>query len=112
MSTDVEQDALPANMSNLELNREKSDEVNTQPDSAARYVVGFKLALILGSVSLACFLMLLDTMVISTVCGRYLTPLDLLLTIRAHFQAIPSITDTFNSLPDIGWYASAYQFGR
>ncbi|EGE01168.1 MFS transporter [Trichophyton equinum CBS 127.97] len=25
--------------------------------------------------------------------------------------AIPRITDTFNSLPDVGWYASAYQFG-
>lgn len=108
ISTDVKQDAL----SNPESNLEKSDEVDTQPDSAARYVVGFKLASILGSVSLACFLMLLDTMVVSTVCSQYLTPLELLLTTRAHFQAIPSITDTFNSLPDIGWYASAYQFGR
>ncbi|KAH6845699.1 major facilitator superfamily domain-containing protein [Chaetomium sp. MPI-CAGE-AT-0009] len=55
------------------------------------YVTGFKLAIIVASVALACFLMLLDTMIIST--------------------AIPRITDTFNSLPDVGWYASAYQFG-
>ncbi|KAI1416184.1 efflux pump [Hypoxylon sp. FL1857] len=55
------------------------------------YVTGIKLGLIVASVALACFLMLLDTMVVST--------------------AIPRITDTFNSLPDVGWYASAYQFG-
>jgi MFS family permease len=60
-------------------------------DASAGYVTGPKLALIVGSVALACFLMLLDTMIIST--------------------AIPRITDQFNSLPDVGWYASAYQFG-
>ncbi|CAG8953372.1 hypothetical protein HYFRA_00010117 [Hymenoscyphus fraxineus] len=87
ISTNAKRDAL----ANLELKPEKPGEVDAQPDSTTGYVVGFKLASILGSVSLACFLMLLDTMVIST--------------------AIPSITDTFNSLPDIGWYASAYQFG-
>ncbi|KAF2757491.1 MFS general substrate transporter [Pseudovirgaria hyperparasitica] len=55
------------------------------------YVTGFKLVLIVASMALACFLMLLDTMIVST--------------------AVPRITDTFNSLPDVGWYASAYQFG-
>ncbi|KAK3329998.1 major facilitator superfamily domain-containing protein [Apodospora peruviana] len=55
------------------------------------YVTGFKLAIIVASVALACFLMLVDTMVIST--------------------AIPRITDEFRSLTDVGWYASAYQFG-
>ncbi|KAI0115567.1 efflux pump [Nemania sp. FL0031] len=52
------------------------------------YVVGKKLALVVGSAALACFLMLVDTMVIST--------------------AIPRITDEFHSLADAGWYASAY----
>ncbi|KAI0111767.1 efflux pump [Daldinia grandis] len=60
-------------------------------DSSNEYVTGIKLVLIVASVALACFLMLLDTMVVST--------------------ATPRITDTFNSLPDVGWYASAYQFG-
>ncbi|KJK79855.1 hypothetical protein H634G_04094 [Metarhizium anisopliae BRIP 53293] len=64
---------------------------DSKPQSGVGYVTGLKLALIVGSVALACFLMLLDTMIIST--------------------AIPRITDTFNSLPDVGWYASAYQFG-
>lgn len=39
--------------------------INTNSDT--EYVTGFKLVLIVGSVALACFLMLLDTMVISTV---------------------------------------------
>ncbi|KAK9438051.1 efflux pump [Metarhizium brunneum] len=64
---------------------------DSKPQNGVGYVTGLKLALIVGSVALACFLMLLDTMIIST--------------------AIPRITDTFNSLPDVGWYASAYQFG-
>ncbi|KAF2789982.1 efflux pump [Melanomma pulvis-pyrius CBS 109.77] len=55
------------------------------------YVTGWKLVAVVAGVALACFLMLIDTMIIST--------------------AIPRITDDFNSLADIGWYASAYQFG-
>ncbi|KAF3764671.1 MFS general substrate transporter [Cryphonectria parasitica EP155] len=51
-------------------------------DTEEGYVTGVRLAVIIGSVSLACFLMLVDTMIIST--------------------AIPRITDTFNSLPDVG----------
>ncbi|KAI1121323.1 hypothetical protein F5Y10DRAFT_272195 [Nemania abortiva] len=63
-----------------------------QGEDGSQYVTGFKLVIIIASVSLACFLMLIDTMVIST--------------------AIPRITDEFNSLASVGWYASAYQFGR
>ncbi|RYP32943.1 hypothetical protein DL767_004959 [Monosporascus sp. MG133] len=55
------------------------------------YVTGIKLGIVVASVAMACFLMLVDTMVIST--------------------AIPRITDEFQSLADVGWYASAYQFG-
>ncbi|KAI0173703.1 efflux pump [Hypoxylon sp. FL1284] len=69
----------------------ETGKVDIKPFSPDEYVTGFRLALIVGNVALACFLMLLDTMVVST--------------------AIPKITDTFNSLPDVGWYASAYQFG-
>ncbi|CAG8955746.1 hypothetical protein HYFRA_00011012 [Hymenoscyphus fraxineus] len=60
-------------------------------DSNPDYVTGMKLVLVVASVALSCFLMLVDTMVIST--------------------AIPRITNQFSSLADVGWYASAYQFG-
>ncbi|KAF2269978.1 efflux pump [Lojkania enalia] len=75
----------------LDSDDKEADNADIKSDNAAGYVTGFKLALVVGSVALACFLMLLDTMVIST--------------------AVPRITDAFNSLPDVGWYASAYQFG-
>lgn len=45
----------------------EAGNADIKPDSATGYVTGFKLALVVGSVALACFLMLLDTMVISTV---------------------------------------------
>lgn len=67
-----------------------SIERNSQDDSVDQ-ISGLKLAVVVASVVLSCFLMLMDNLIVST--------------------AIPSITDTFNSLPDIGWYASAYQFG-
>ncbi|KAK0712206.1 efflux pump [Apiosordaria backusii] len=67
------------------------EEPISKPDIAPQYVTGFKLGVIVASVALGCFLMLVDTMVIST--------------------AIPQITDEFLSLTDVGWYASAYQFG-
>ncbi|KAK8017143.1 major facilitator superfamily domain-containing protein [Apiospora marii] len=63
-----------------------------KPVSGREYVTGIKLAVIVAAVAFASFLMLLDTMIIST--------------------AIPRITDEFHSLVDVGWYASAYQFGR
>ncbi|KAI1403324.1 major facilitator superfamily domain-containing protein [Hypoxylon fuscum] len=70
----------------------QSDSIkgNSQDDRVDK-ISGLKLALVVASVALSCFLMLLDNLIVST--------------------AIPSITDTFHSLPDIGWYASAYQFG-
>ncbi|KAK8021792.1 hypothetical protein PG990_006930 [Apiospora arundinis] len=55
------------------------------------YVTGIRLVLVITSAIVACFLMLVDTMVIST--------------------AIPRITDEFRSLADVGWYAGVYQFG-
>ncbi|KAL1848718.1 hypothetical protein Daus18300_013508 [Diaporthe australafricana] len=65
---------------------------NEKPEPIAEYVAGVKLAVIVAAVSIASFLMLLDTMIVST--------------------AIPRITDDFHSLADVGWYASAYQFGH
>jgi hypothetical protein len=43
------------------------DKEVAKPDEP-EYVTGFKLVIIVASVALACFLMLLDTMIISTVC--------------------------------------------
>ncbi|KZZ97690.1 efflux pump [Moelleriella libera RCEF 2490] len=68
-----------------------SKETDHPEENICDYVTGYKLAIIMASICLSCARMLLDTMIIST--------------------AIPRITDTFNSLPDVGWYASAYQFG-
>ncbi|KAI0449664.1 major facilitator superfamily domain-containing protein [Xylaria acuta] len=54
-------------------------------------VTGAKLVLLLASLTLAAFLIFLDSSIIST--------------------AVPKITDEFNSLKDVGWYGSAYQLG-
>ncbi|KAH7384634.1 major facilitator superfamily domain-containing protein [Pyrenochaeta sp. MPI-SDFR-AT-0127] len=61
------------------------------PKLDREYVTGVKLYIIVAAVAFVSFLMLLDNMIVST--------------------AIPSITDDFHSLADVGWYASAYQFG-
>ncbi|KAM4055195.1 major facilitator superfamily protein [Hirsutella rhossiliensis] len=52
------------------------------------YVTGWKLVGMIMSITMACFLVLLDMSVIVT--------------------AIPEITTYFHSLPDVGWYGSAY----
>ena len=57
-------------------------------DEDYEYVTGLKLAMAITSVTLVAFLMLLDTSIIAT--------------------AIPRITSDFHSLPDVGWYGSAY----
>jgi len=63
------------------------------PDASAiikqEYVSGLKLLPIMTAITLAFFLMLLDTSIIVT--------------------AIPVITNHFHSLPDVGWYGAAYQ---
>ncbi|KAI0964897.1 major facilitator superfamily domain-containing protein [Xylaria arbuscula] len=58
---------------------------------ADEYVTGHKLVILVACIAMSCFLVLIDTMVVST--------------------AVPKITDQFKSLADVGWYASAYQFG-
>ncbi|KAH8163366.1 hypothetical protein CIB48_g4886 [Xylaria polymorpha] len=52
------------------------------------YLSGLRLVLILGGVTLAAFLILLDASIVAT--------------------AIPTITSDFHSLNDIGWYGTAY----
>ncbi|OAA61775.1 Major facilitator superfamily domain, general substrate transporter [Niveomyces insectorum RCEF 264] len=63
----------------------------TGGEANTEYVEGIRLVFILLSVSLACFLVLLDTSIVST--------------------AVPKITDDFHSLRDVGWYASSYSLG-
>ncbi|ETS76724.1 hypothetical protein PFICI_12111 [Pestalotiopsis fici W106-1] len=58
-------------------------------DENKEYVTGVKLLVVMCSVALTCFVMGLDTSIIST--------------------AIPYITSEFKSLSDIGWYTAAYQ---
>ncbi|EXJ80524.1 hypothetical protein A1O1_08670 [Capronia coronata CBS 617.96] len=53
------------------------------------YVTGIKLYMILAAMVLAQFVVMLDISIMAT--------------------AIPRITNTFNSLLDVGWYGSAYQ---
>ncbi|TGJ83973.1 hypothetical protein E0Z10_g4806 [Xylaria hypoxylon] len=58
-------------------------------DALDDHLTGFKLFALLFSTSLIFFVLLLDTSIIST--------------------AVPKITSEFHSLPDVGWYAGAYQ---
>ncbi|KAI1293911.1 efflux pump [Xylaria venustula] len=69
---------------------ERRDPPNSRCEDSdtAEFPSGAKLWAILIAVTLASFIMLLDMTIIAT--------------------AIPRITDEFSSLPDIGWYGSAY----
>ncbi|KAI1813743.1 MFS general substrate transporter [Poronia punctata] len=58
-------------------------------DALNDYLTGIKLFALLCSTGMIYFVLLLDTSIIST--------------------AVPKITSEFHSLPDVGWYAGAYQ---
>ncbi|KAI1134501.1 putative efflux pump [Hypoxylon sp. FL0543] len=62
-------------------------QIQTREDGT-EYPTGLKLGLITLALCLSVFLMALDNAIIAT--------------------AIPKITDAFHSLPDVGWYGSAY----
>ncbi|KAK7966150.1 MFS multidrug transporter [Apiospora aurea] len=68
-----------------DLTQEKTGE-------SVEYISGFRLLAVMIAVVLAAFLMLLDISIIST--------------------AVPRITSDFHSLPDVGWYAGAYQLAN
>ena len=75
------------------------------------YVTGFKLHVVIVTVTLACFTMLLDTSIVSTVRTALafgIMPAPLLI----EWQAIPRITNQFHSLSDIGWYGSSYLLAK
>ena len=65
-----------------------ADKAADPSEEEHEYVTGFKLLIIMISVTLVAFLMLLDTSIIAT--------------------AIPKITTDFHSLNDVGWYGSSY----
>ncbi|KAF5874199.1 putative mfs multidrug transporter protein [Botrytis fragariae] len=52
------------------------------------YISGYKILVVMAAITLTTFLALLDTTIVAT--------------------AIPRITSHFHSLPDVGWYGSAY----
>ncbi|KAI0454546.1 major facilitator superfamily domain-containing protein [Xylaria acuta] len=66
-----------------------SSEGPQEGDALNDYLTGFKLFTLLCSTGLIFFVLLLDNSIIST--------------------AVPKITSEFHSLPDVGWYAGAYQ---
>ncbi|KAI0391557.1 efflux pump [Xylariaceae sp. FL0594] len=68
------------------MEREKPN--HNEEEGSDKYLSGIRLWALLAVITLASFVMFLDVTIIST--------------------AIPYITDEFMSLPDIGWYGSAY----
>ncbi|EXJ81084.1 hypothetical protein A1O3_07372 [Capronia epimyces CBS 606.96] len=87
---------LPRSMSSRSDLPRKPEKDTLQTDDATyatkheeEYVTGIKLYMILAALVLAQFVVMLDISIMAT--------------------AIPRITNTFNSLLDVGWYGSAYQ---
>lgn len=79
-----------------------------EEDPENHYVTGYKLVAIVVALVLASFLMLLDTSIVSTVCN---IKIHHVMTPTNDAQAIPAISDEFQSLEDVGWYAAAYNLG-
>ncbi|KAF2259733.1 efflux pump protein [Lojkania enalia] len=77
------QAAIPPPNSSAEGSIEETDK------DEVKYLRGFKLFAVVGAVTLACFLSMLDNSILST--------------------ATPLITTQFHSLSDVGWYAGAFQ---
>ncbi|KUJ06981.1 MFS general substrate transporter [Mollisia scopiformis] len=73
---------------NLESLKEDPTKQDNNDDEEPEYIEGIKRLLVVGTVTLAAFLMLLDSSIIVT--------------------AIPKITDQFHSVADVGWYGSAF----
>ncbi|TGO75622.1 hypothetical protein BELL_0202g00050 [Botrytis elliptica] len=69
----------------------KRDERNggeEDGDENQEYISGYRILVVMTAITLTTFLALLDTTIVAT--------------------AIPRITSHFHSLPDVGWYGSAY----
>lgn len=70
------------------LNATEKEATGNPEEDEMEYPHGLKLVIILAALCLAVFLVALDQTIIST--------------------AIPTITNQFNSITDIGWYGSSY----
>ncbi|EFE44107.1 hypothetical protein TRV_01125 [Trichophyton verrucosum HKI 0517] len=81
-----------------DLDSQKPEKIDTSPETSVEYVTGFKLVLIVSSVALACFLMLLDTMVIGTLTSCSAAPQPL----------TGKIYTSFNSKVRIYWLLYIY----
>ncbi|KAI0533267.1 major facilitator superfamily domain-containing protein [Xylaria digitata] len=75
-----------ANKSQDDINNNTAELTPAQTNH--EYPTGLRLALVLSSVYISLFLVSLDRLIVTT--------------------AIPAITNEFDSLPDVGWYGSAY----
>lgn len=73
------------------LSRGSSQEDASQEESRT-YITGWKLFSLMFALVTSVFVVLLDMIIIVT--------------------AIPKITSTFHSLPDVGWYGAAYNLAR
>lgn len=82
----------PFNEFELDLNLGPEPLITPPANQKPEWVSGIKLLNIVTAVTLVCLLMLLDSSIIVT--------------------AVPRITSDFHSLPDVGWYGSAYQLAR
>jgi hypothetical protein len=95
----------------LPADKEPAVESTERPEQ--EWIEGPRLIMVMTGVTLACFLMFLDTSIIVTVSSpqpAHHTPaLSPAADISNISQAIPQITNDFHSLSDVGWYGSAYQ---
>ncbi|KAI2643490.1 major facilitator superfamily domain-containing protein [Xylaria nigripes] len=71
-----------------ESDNDRGRNATTETKTGDGYPTGLRLFLVLSSVFISIFMVSLDRLIVTT--------------------AIPAITNEFNSLPDVGWYGSAY----
>ncbi len=92
------------------LNTPSRDQSELQENG--QYVTGLKLAIVMVSMTMVFFLVMLDLSIIATVSHASSRWPRLLNPTYHPLQAIPRITSDFHSLPDVGWYGSAYLFAK
>lgn len=89
-SLSADQDTAQPNLDKE--NQRSRSNLSHRSEQQREFVTGIKLWLALASITLVIFLMLLDMSIIVT--------------------AIPSITNDFHSLGDVGWYGSAFLLAK
>ena len=84
--------------------RNEEEAVDNGERDNAQCVSGFNLYTLVIGLMMAAFLLMIDSTILVTV-GKSKSSSS---APKLIFQAIPSITSTFDSLKDIGWYGSTY----